>query len=90
MDYNRRRNEPGAVRPIDRQNLIWNGALILLCTGVFALVLLSNAHDAATRCTETHLLTQEACLRQLQAEAARRPAKGAYPPVLRTTERPAP
>jgi hypothetical protein len=85
MDHNRRKT--GAV---DRPVLVWNGALILVCLGIFALVLLSDAHDAATRCTEGDSVAQEACLRLLKAEAPKPPAKGPYPLVLQTTERPNP
>jgi hypothetical protein len=80
MDYNRRR-----IGSVDCQALIWNGALILVCAGIFALMLLSDAYDAATRCFETDSAAQEACLQKLKAEAARPPAKGPYP-LVQTTE----
>jgi hypothetical protein len=75
-------------KSVKRQDLIWKSALILVCAGLFALMLLSDAHDTATRCTGTDPVAQEACLRQLRAEDGQPPAKGPYPLVVRTTGQP--
>ena len=75
-------------KSVRRQDLIWKGALILVCAAIFVLMMLADKHDAATQCTESDPVMQEACLRQIKAEAARPPAKGPYPVVVRTTEQP--
>jgi len=86
LEYDTR--EMDIDKSVKRQDVIWKSALILVCAGIFALMLLSDAHDAATRCTETDSVAQEACLRQLRAEENQPPAKGPYPLVVRTTEQP--
>jgi hypothetical protein len=69
------------------QQLVWKGALVLLCLGIFALVMWSGARDPAQRCTETDPVAQETCMQNLRAQAPQRPAKGAFPLVSGVAER---
>ena len=62
----------------DRQQLFWKGAILLLCAGIFALILWSGAHDNHELCKAA---AGEACITQPQAQAPRPPAKGALAPV---------
>ncbi len=65
----------------DRQQLVWKGAILLLCAGIFALILWSGAHNRPDPCLGTDAASQEACLAQSRAEALRPPAKGAFAPL---------
>jgi hypothetical protein len=70
-----------ARHSIDRQQLIWKGAIVLLCAGIFALILWSGAHDRPDPCLGNDAASQEACLAQARAQALRPPAKGAFAPI---------
>jgi hypothetical protein len=70
-----------ARHSIDRQQLIWKGAILLLCAGIFALILWSGAHNRPDPCLGNDAASQEACLAQARAQALRPPAKGAFAPV---------
>jgi hypothetical protein len=67
--------------------LMWKAALILLCLGIFALVMWSGSNDPAQRCTQTDPAEQQACVHFLNAQAPERPAKGPFPLVHRSAER---
>jgi hypothetical protein len=69
------------------EGLVWKGALVLLCLGIFALVMWSGAHDSSQRCVETDLVAQAACMHNLTAQAPQPPAKGPFPLVPRAAER---
>jgi len=73
--------------PSERQQLVWKGALVLLCLGIFALVMWSGAREPSLRCTDTDPAAQKTCMRNLRAQAPQSPAKGAYPLVPRAAER---
>jgi hypothetical protein len=66
---------------------MWKGALILLCLGIFALVMWSGSNGSSQRCTQTDPAEQQACVRFLNAQAPERPAKGPYPLVPHAPER---
>jgi hypothetical protein len=63
-----------------RQQLFLKGAILLLCAGIFALILWSGANHPDP-CLANDAASQEACLAQSRAQALRPPAKGAFAPV---------
>jgi hypothetical protein len=65
----------------DRQQLVWKGAILLLCAGIFALILWSGAREHPDPCIANDAASQEACLAQSRAQALRPPAKGAFAPT---------
>jgi hypothetical protein len=64
-----------------RQQLVWKGAILLLCAGIFALILWSGTHTHPDPCLGNDAASQDACLAQSRAEALRPPAKGAFAPI---------
>jgi hypothetical protein len=62
-------------------DFLWKSAIVLLCLGIFALVMWSGGREIPQRCTETDPAVQQTCLNQLTAHA---PAKGAVPIIPRT------
>ena len=75
-------NEPG-----ERQEFVWKSALILLCLGIFGLVLWFGGHEPSQRCTDTDPAARETCMRNLGAQAPQTPAKGSFPLAPRAAER---
>jgi hypothetical protein len=75
-------SEPGA-----RQEFVWKSALILLCLGIFGLVLWFGGHEPSHRCTDTDPAARETCMRNLGAQATQTPAKGSFPLAPRAAER---
>ena len=75
-------NEPG-----ERQEFVLKSALILLCLGIFGLVLWFGGHEPSQRCTDTDPAARETCMRNLGAQAPQIPAKGAFPLAPRAAER---
>jgi hypothetical protein len=71
----------------EHEGLAWKGALVLLCLGIFALVLWSGTHESSQRCVETDLVAQATCLHNLRAQAPQPPAKGPFPLAPRAAER---
>jgi hypothetical protein len=71
----------------EHEGLAWKGALVLLCLGIFALVLWSGTHESSQRCVETDLVAQATCLHNLRAQAPQPPAKGPFPLARRAAER---
>ena len=67
--------------------LMWKAALILLCLGIFALVMWSGSNDPAQRCAQTDPAEQQACVNYLKTQAPQPPAKGPFPLVPRSAER---
>jgi hypothetical protein len=67
--------------------LMWKAALILLCLGIFALVMWSGSNDTAQRCTQTDPAEQQACVHFLKTQAPQPPAKGPFPLIPRSAER---
>jgi len=65
----------------DRQQLVWKGAILLLCAGIFALILWSGAHNGPDPCLGNDAASEQACLAQSRAQALRPPAKGAFAPI---------
>jgi hypothetical protein len=65
----------------DRQQLVWKGAILLLCAGIFALILWSGAHNRPDPCLGNDAASEQACLAQSRAQALRPPAKGAFAPI---------
>jgi hypothetical protein len=65
----------------DRQQLVWKGALLLLCAGIFALILWSGGHDNRNACTLSRAASREACVTEPKSETLRPPAKGAFAPA---------
>ncbi|MBV8745794.1 MAG: hypothetical protein JO134_12215 [Xanthobacteraceae bacterium] len=65
----------------DRQQLFWKGAILLLCAGIFVLILWSGANNRPDPCLGNDAASQEACLAQSRAQALRPPAKGAFAPI---------
>jgi hypothetical protein len=63
----------------ERQQLVWKGALILLCAGLFALVAWSSTRDnqLLDRCASA----QANCLTDLRSQPPQPPAKGALSPL---------
>ena len=87
MVNNKKEIDFGSDEFSEPQQLVWKGALVLLCLGIFALVMWSGARDPAQRCTEADPVAQETCLHNLRAQVPQPPAKGAFPHVPRTAER---
>jgi hypothetical protein len=75
-------NEPG-----DRLEFVWKSALILLCLGIFGLVLWFGGREPSQRCADTDPAARETCMRNLGAQATQTPAKGAFPLAPRAAER---
>ena len=65
--------------PSERQQLVWKGAMLLVCAGIFALVMWSGARETQ-RCSDGDAAAREACMSNLRAQAPRPPAKGAFSP----------
>lgn len=65
----------------DRQQLVWKGAILLLCAGIFALILWSGTHTRPDPCLGNDAASEQACLAQSRAQALRPPAKGAFAPI---------
>jgi hypothetical protein len=76
------------AQALDRQQLIWKGALVLLCLGFFALVVWAGGtNDTAERCAYETAFARTACTNAASAQASPLPAKGALAPAL-TADRP--
>jgi hypothetical protein len=60
------------------QQLVWKGAVLLLCLGLFALVMWSDARESATaeKCANADQAAREACVASLRASAPQPPVKG--------------
>ena len=71
----------------DEPRLMWKAALILLCLGIFALVMWSGSNDPTQRCTQTDPAEKQACVHFLKAQAPQPPAKGPFPLIPRSAER---
>jgi hypothetical protein len=71
----------------ERPELVWKSALMLLCLGIFGLVLWFGAHESSQRCTDTDPAARETCMRNLGAQAPQPPAKGSFPLAPRAAER---
>jgi len=63
----------------NRRYLLWKGALLLLCLGIFALVMWSG--EPGERCRDGDVAVREACMASLRAQAPAPPAKGALSPL---------
>ncbi len=76
--------ERGMTHALDRQQLIWKGALVLLCLGFFALVVWAgeNGDRTADRCAYENAFARTACTNATQAQASPLPAKGGLAPAL--------
>src|SRR5262245_24312001 len=61
-----------------RQRLVWKGAILLLCLGLFALVMWSGAREDAmtAQCANTDQATRDACIASLRPQTPPLPAKG--------------
>jgi hypothetical protein len=62
------------------QQLIWKGAVLLLCLGLFTLVMWSGAQESATaeKCAQA---AREACVANLRVPSPSPPVKGGQRPV---------
>jgi len=87
MVNNKKEIDFGSDEFSEPHQLVWKGALVLLCLGIFALVMWSGARDPAQRCTEADPVAQETCLHNLRSQVPQPPAKGAFAPVPRAAQR---
>ena len=87
MVRNKKKIDFGSDESTEPQQLVWKGALVLFCLGIFALVMWSGGREPSQRCTETDPVAQATCMNNLRAQAPQRPAKGAFPLVSGATER---
>jgi hypothetical protein len=64
------------------QQLMWKGAVLLLCLGLFSLVMWSGARESATaeKCANVDQAAREACMANLRGSAPPPPAKGGQRP----------
>jgi hypothetical protein len=65
------------------RDFLWKSAIVLMCLGIFALVMWSGGHEVQRQCTETDPAAQQTCLNQLRAQALHAPAKGVVPVIPR-------
>jgi hypothetical protein len=73
--------EPGKRDSGERPQLVWKGALILLCVGVFALVMWAG-ESRTERCAKESPAARETCLNNLKVLSPQPPAKGGAAPTL--------
>src|SRR5262245_53806839 len=61
-----------------RQQLVWKGAILLMCLGLFALVIWSGAREDAmtAQCANTDQATHDACIASQRPQTPMLPAKG--------------
>jgi hypothetical protein len=66
------------------QQLVWKGAVLLLCLGLFALVMWSGARESATaeKCANADQAAREACVANLRGSAPLPPSKGDQRPII--------
>jgi hypothetical protein len=72
------------TRQLTRQELVWKGALVLLCLGFFALVVWTGRNDdrSTERCAYETAFARTACPDATEAPASSLPAKGGLAPAL--------
>jgi hypothetical protein len=63
--------------------LVWKGAVLLLCFGLFALMMWSGARENATaeQCASADQAARDACMASLRAQAPQPPVKGGLRPL---------
>jgi hypothetical protein len=72
------------TQPLGRQELVWKGALVLLCLGFFALVVWAGGNDdrSTERCAYETAFTRTTCPNATEAQVSSLPAKGGLAPAL--------
>jgi hypothetical protein len=66
------------------QQFVWKGAVLLLCLGLFALVMWSGTRENTTaeHCASADQAAREACMANLRTQAPQPPAKGGSRPLV--------
>jgi hypothetical protein len=68
-------------RAAGRHQLVWKGAILFLCAGIFALMIWSGTGNNQDPCFSSHAASNEVCTVQPQTKAPQPPAKGALAPM---------
>jgi hypothetical protein len=68
-------------RSADQVQLVWKGAILFLCAGIFALMIWSGMHENRDPCFSSHAASSEVCTVEPKPEAPLSPAKGALAPL---------
>ena len=69
--------------PDDRQQFVWKSVLVLLCIGLFALVMWAGSQESEkeTRCAKEEPAARQSCMSLPNVQAQQPPAKGALSPL---------
>jgi len=78
MDTIRGKFAPNSIESEERQQFVFKSAVLLLCLGLFALILWSSARDdgPAAGCGRSELAAHAACAENASIEMTPFPAKG--------------
>jgi hypothetical protein len=85
MGYNMVNKEADDDFLSERQQIVFKGAVLLLCAAILALVFTSGRHETRTEEQCGQSAARAACLSELSATSTHAPVKGALAPLGRAS-----